>query len=340
MSTNAKNIVRPEFLKNFTKNIENRVVLVQGDNNYGDDINNIIADSNSSINSIVQSINIKCESRQIPYITLKAKVGNALDKDVRILLRNYYTQRVYEEKIKFDFVESNDISHLIDFLIVEGFKEITISSLMLDVELIIDKDYIVSAITDIILDILMFNSYSFLQKMDLQQRREFSKNKFEYFRQEKLPCFYDCNSKDLVYYSLAFSARTGKDEFSVEKYILVWDEFIKAYYPKYRHREKTVKAQIEQHVDKGELPNNYYKRFYNKPQGAYLIIRTNKERTPKIHRYINSVFGLSKYEYGKIKIVPLEKFEEYKPMFENLDVSAFKVVNTKYRPPKNRKFNE
>jgi len=328
MSKNPKNLIRKEFLKNFTKNVENRLVLVQKGNNYGIDINKMISNANAEINIIIQDANLKIHDRQIPYITLKAKYGDTLDKDVRIMLRNYYTKDSYENKIKDEFSNNEDISHLIDFLIVAGLNKITISDLMLDAEIIIQNDCLETAITDIILDILMFNSYSFLRKMDIKDKKIFSKQKFEFFKDKQLPCFYEYSGEDLLYYSLAFSARNKKDEFDIDLYISYWNEFINKYYPQLTHKEESLKSQIEQHIDFGELPKNYYRKFYQKPKGAYFIIRTNKDRTEKYQEQICSVFGLKEYEYGKVKIVSINRYTELKNLFENLDVSAFKVVKS------------
>lgn len=174
----------------------------------------------------------------------------------------------------------------------------------------------------------MFNSYSFLHKMNIKDKKTFSKQKFEFFKNKNLPCFYEYKGEDLLYYSLAFSARTSKDEFDLDRYINYWNEFLKEYYPNSVHREASLKSQIEQHRDFGELPKNYHKKFYKKSKGAYLIIRTNKDRTEKYQEEICSVFGLKTYEYGKVKTVPINRYYELKHLFENLDVSAFKVIKS------------
>ena len=170
------------------------------------------------------------------------------------------------------------------------------------------------------------NSYSFFKDMDIVQKKKISEEKYVFFKKEGLPCFYDCHQDKVLYYSLSFSARGSEEEFDLESYIGYWNNFIKAYYPNNIHKEKSIKEQITQHVDYEELPKNIHKKFENLECGAYLLLRTNKDRTEKLHPSICTLFGINKYSKGKIKIVPIELFDEYKPLMENLDVSAFKIV--------------
>ena len=87
-----------------------------------------------------------------------------------------------------------------------------------------------------------------------------------------------------------------------------------------------MKEQLSQHVDKGELPKSTHRKFADYPQGAYLLLRTNKDRTEKIHPQLFNLFGIKKFRKGKLKIIPITDFEKYKPLLKNLDVSAFKVI--------------
>lgn len=130
----------------------------------------------------------------------------------------------------------------------------------------------------------------------------------------------------MMYYSLSFSARLSENEFNVDQYICYWDDFISCYYSNEKHIEKDIREQIKQHVDFEELPQNTYKKFDKLPAGAYLLLRTNKDRTEDVQPMLFALFGIKTYKKGKIKIVPIDKFEDYKPLMEHLDVSAFKIV--------------
>lgn len=326
MSTNSKNIIRPEYFKNFTHKVKDRYVLVEKGNKQFKDINDLVGHINKEVNQIIQELNLKIADRQLPYITLKTCYGNILNSRVRVFLHNDDTDFLYERDIKYQIETENEISHILDLLIATSFKKITISSLSCDAELVIDYRLLKCAIIDILLDIVVFNSYSFLRKMSISDKKKVSQQKYEFFTEEKLRCFYDCPKDKVLYYSLSFSARYEENVFNVEDYIKYWEHFIKCYYPNFKHLEKSVKEQLKQHVDFEELPKNLHKKFDNLAKGAYLLLRTNKDRTENLHPTLFSLFGINRYRKGRIKIIPISDFEKYKPLMENLDVSAFKIV--------------
>lgn len=329
MSTNSKNIIREEFLKNFTTKIKRRHVVIESSKNFNDNFQKTINSINSNVNQIIQLLNLKIEDRQIPYITLTAQFSSKLNQRSRIVIRSKNTPNDFEKDVKNQTVELGEsLSHCIDFLISPGYKEIVISALDLDAEIVVANEYIECAIIDILLDIAMFNSYSFLKSKPLEWKHNFSFKKYEFFKTNKCTCFYECKTNKELYYSLAFSARKNKDSFDVDKYIELWNLFILNYFSDFKHREKSILEQLKQHVDYEELPSNLYKRFNKKPAGAYLILRTNRERSEDLQSFICSTFGIDKYEKGKIKIIPITDFDTYKPLLENLDVSAFKIVKS------------
>lgn len=326
MSTNAKNIIRPEFLKNFTKKIKDRYILLEKGNQKFKDINNLLFNINQELNIIIQNLNIKIKERQLPYITLKSCYGNITsNKRVRVFLHNDDTDFFFERDIKAQVETETEISHILDLLVASSFKMITISTLSCDAELVIDHKLLKSAIIDILLDIVMFNSYSFLKSMSVIDKKRLSEEKYSYFKDEKLHCFYDCPDDKMIYYSLAFSAR-HEENFNIDDYINLWDKFITKYYPNSMHKEKSIKEQLKQHVDYEELPKSTHKKFASLSPGAYLLLRTNQDRTEDLHPEIYSLFGIKKYKKGKIKIVHIDEFEKYRILLENLDVSAFKIV--------------
>lgn len=329
MSTNPKNIIRPEYLKNFTKKVKTRFVLLEKGNSKSEKINQIIGDINSEVNLLIQNLNLKIKDRQLPYINLMSYYGKLTDNGrVRVFLRNEDTSYFFEQDVK-NQIESTEVnSHILDFLIAGGYQKITISDLSCDAELVIDESLLIVAITDILLDIIMFNSYSFLKELDIDKKRSFSSKKYEFYKKEHLNSFYECSDDKIMYYSLAFSARNGIDDFDFDRYIAYWDKLINELYPSYKHKEKSIQEQLVQHVDKYELPKNLYKKFDTKADGAYLVLRTNRDRTEDIHPQLCSLFGIKqkKYRHGIIKIVPIEDFDTYVPLLEHLDVSAFKIV--------------
>lgn len=325
MSTNPKNIIRPEYLKNFTKKIKTRYILLEKGKTFNN-IEQTVASINTLTNQIIQELNLKIEDRQLPYINLQICYGKILNKRVRVFLHNNDTNFLFERELKVQLEAKNEISHILDLLIATSYNKITISSLSCDAEIVIDKNYLTIAVVDILLDIIMFNSYSYLKDMKLCDKKSFSEKKFAYFKSRKLSCFYECPEEKLMYYSLAFSARETKTRFNANKYIEYWNEFISIYFPNFVHIEKSIKDQLKQHVDYEELPTNLSYKFNKEPVGAYLLLRTNKDKTEKINPQLFSLFGINKYKKGKTKIIPIAQFDEVVPLLENLDVSAFKVI--------------
>ena len=325
MSTNAKNKVRPEFLKNFTTKIKESVILINKSPYYSN-VTDHIFKINRDANKLIQELNLKIEDRQLPYINLRPRCSIDLDSRSRVFVRDFDTSNRIEKKIVSEIEKHDDISHFLDLLIAPGYKEIKISNLSCDAKLIIDAAYFECAIIDILLDIIMFNSYSFLKNMDINEKKKFSHKKFNYFQKHKLECFYDCVYDESLYYSLAFSARSDMYTFDIEKYIMIWNDFINEYYAKFAHKEKSIKDQLKQHVDYHELSPSLPKSFSKKNKGAYLLLRTNKDKSEKLHPFLLNYFHINEYRKGKIKIIPISEFDICEPLLKNLDVSAFKVV--------------
>lgn len=331
MSTNVKNVIRPEYLKNYTTKIKRRYIIIENADKSMIDFQKIVNNINSQTNQIIQSINLKVKDRQIPYITLIAQFTSELTARSRIVVCNQNTSEDFEERIK---NQSNklgiSLSHCINLLVAPGYKEIIISSLDYDAEIVVAKEFVECAIIDILLDIAMFNSYSFLKNNSLVSKHNFSYEKFDYFNKNNLRCYYKYKSNKDLYYSLAFSARNSLVDFDINHYIDLWNGFIKTNYSMHQHKEKSIAEQLKQHIDYCELPANLSQNINELPDGSYLIMRTNKDRTESLNPFLCSVFGISEYEKGKITIVPIEDFDKYKPLFENLDVSVFKIVKSTY----------
>lgn len=329
MSTNYKNIHRPEYFKNYTKKIKHREILVESSKALRGDIQETVKRINSNVNQIIQELNLKIYDRQVPYITLDVKYRPEIGQKSRIVLIERDTEEAFEKNIeRATSAIGHDISHFIQILAPAAYKEIIISPLGCDAEIIIPGDYIECAITDVLLDIVMFNSYSFLKNMTISKKHDFCQEKLDFFNETGWPCFYEYKGGKPMYYSFAFTARTDKDTFDVERYIDLWNTFINARYADCVHEEKTIAQQLKQHVDYHELPKNLSARFSKRPAGAYLILRTTKDVTDDLHPSICSVFGISKYSKGYIRIIPMGQFKEFEFLCVNLDVSIFKIVKS------------
>lgn len=329
MSSNRKNKIRPDFLKNFTNYIEDRCVVIENATVIKTDLQKSINNINETVNTIIQELNIKIPDRQLPYITLTVRYSPELDKRARFFVHGDDTTDLFEKTVMNNVKSIGiDISHMVDVLVAAGYKDVVISSVGCDAEIVVAHKFFECAIVDVLLDIVMFNSYSFMRNLSLEEKHDFSFKKYQYYKDNSLSCFYNCKTSKNLYYSFAFSARKNETEFDTYKYIDLWNRFMHDNYKSNIHKEASISQQLKNHVDYGELAPSLVKKFNKKTKGAYLLMRTNKDRTESLRLFICTVFGIKDYEKGKIKIVPIEQFDEYKPLFENLDVSAFKVIKS------------
>ncbi len=326
MTKKFKNDIRPAFLRNFTTKVKTRYILVDRKKCPIRNIDRRIKTINNTTNYIIQTLNLLVCDRQIPYIGLEIQSKNNFSKRARAFIHDDLVSNEYERDVSAKIIQEEQLSHILEIMVANGFKKVIISKLGFDAEIVIDYHLLDFVITDIVLDIVMFNSYSFLKKMSVKEKREFSKQKYQFFIDNKLPCPYEYKNDKSLYYSLAFSARNNDFTFDLNYYIHLWDKFIDTYYSNYKHTEKSVKEQLAQHKDIGELPKSLHRKFATYPKGAYLLLRTNKDRTEDVHPQLYALFGIKKFRKGKIKIVPIADFEKYKPLLVNLDVSAFKIV--------------
>lgn len=332
MSTERKNKINKAYLKNFTKFVEERYVLIQNAPAIKKNIQETVNHINETVNTYIQKLNVKIHDRQIPYITLCIKYDYDIPDDTRIFLHDDYTSTEYETKIKEHATENigKTITHLLEFLLAAGYKELSISQVGCDAKLVVAHEFFECAVTDILLDIAMFNSFSFLRNLQIKDKHAFTSKKLNYYKQNKdsMTIFYDHKEIDNLYYSFAFSARNSKSSLSIEKYIEYWDDFISKEYKDYTHKELSVAKQLKNYYrDYGEIGQNFYKKFYNMDKGAYILMRINADHTEDYHELICNLFHIKSYRTRQTLIKPISQFDTYTKLFENLDVSAFKVVN-------------
>ncbi len=328
MSTNIKNRLWSAYFRNFTTMIERRVILIDKKLGASSDFEQRILSVNEEINKLIQDLNIIVWNRQIPYFTLLIKYGDVIEKDTRIYVHDWDTPKASENTVKQQLEENITLSHILDILVTHSYKIIKKSDISCNAGIIIDNNLIECAVADILLDIAMFNSFSFLKQMSQEEKKEFSKQKYAFYQENNLGCYYECEDSKILYYSFAFSARTSEKEIDLHKYIEIWTEFLRIYYPQNVHIEKTIKEQLRYHVDYDQLPVRYHLKFAHLNDGAYLVLRTNKNRTADIQVSIFQLFGIASFTKGKVCIVPINDYEKYKQLLKNLDVSVFKIVKS------------
>lgn len=330
MSNNRKNRKEPAFLRNFTNDVLKRKIWLE--ENYASEHNKTIEELRTlteELNKYIQDLNMIIP-RNIPYMSINTTTD--IDQAVRLFIR----QKANFNEVNFllQIENTNDyisITHLIDLFVSEGIFEIDgpINDYF-NVEIIFNSVYTRMIIIDIFLDVAFYNSYSFLLNASTEEKKQFSKKKFEYFKNHKLTsCFEEINDK-LDYYSFAFSCHDLLDagDFSINltKYVEIWEDFIKEYYPNFFHKEKSIEEQISKRVDE-HLPIDYYKEFDSKDPGIYFIIRLNRgDLSPEIYERIAAIFGGEQVNFSNLKIVTKAELDNYIDLLKDLYISAFKIV--------------
>ena len=333
MSDSIKNTIRPAYMRNFTKNVLERYIVMNGTDCRHEEFNRAVKNVNESLWLNIQEVSFKCLNRQIPFIKLVA-ADDYDNKHLRLIMTDKNSD---DNTIFNDIIPFADISHMLILRITNNYDVITIcdSNKEINAKMIIDQKYFISSAVDILLDIAMFNSYSFLRDLNIEKKKEFNLKKIEFFKQNKYDCFYSFErdkSKFPKYLSFAFAARTTIDTIDYDMYVSIWDKFIKTYYPNETHIEESVPAQLKKHSDCFSLQD--IKKLSNsinkKSNGAYVLLRINrKNRAKPMEEEICNFFKIPNLHVGATRIVSLEDFIN-SPMLnrfvKNLEVSAFKII--------------
>lgn len=329
MSENRKNRKEPAFLRNFTTDVLQRQIVLE--KNYAETHKDVdgLRILTEELNYIIQKLNMIVH-RNIPYISLTT--SKELENVARVFIRatadfdEAGLLLVIEDKT--DFLK---ITHLIDLFVCEGALELDqpIND-HFNVEIIFNSAYTRMVIIDIFLDVAFFNSYSFLRDASVDEKKQFSKKKYEFYKNKKLDSYFDEENDPLDYFSFAFSCHSNVEEgdfsFDFNKYIEIWNEFISEYYPTEVHVEKSIDEQIKLRVDDHISPY-YYQEFDNLDPGIYYILRLNRsDIPPKFIKRVSSIFGGAKLNVGMLKIIKNDELEQYNELLQELYIAAFKII--------------
>ena len=332
-----------DYLEEYSEDTLTRCILWNKEKSeLGQEFYESISEIQKTLNLIIQDLNLKVD-RNIPYMTVNC--FNYITDGTRIIVRDKV--EFNDENIllavdgKMD--QFTNITHNVDCFQAAGRMLIENTSVShntknFDVTILFDEKIRALTIIDILLDIAYFNSYSFLRSMSLSEKRAFSRQKSEFFRNEGLPTvFIETRSDELDYYSFAFSCHRPnihemeryEYELNIEKYISIWNKFINQYYPDKKHQEISVQEQIKRRKN-NHIPNDYFLKFNNLQPGVYYILRTEGKNIPtKYLKYVMSLFGIKNktdMSVGYLKTIESKDFDQYTELYEFAGVSAFKIV--------------
>lgn len=328
MSNNRKNRKEPAYLRNFTTDVIYRKIWLEDSyaKEHGNTIEGLRA-LTETLNKYIQDLNLDI-CRNIPYVSLEPITE--VDDSVRMFIR---------QQAQFDepgfLMQIGDryigLTHFIDLFVSEGIFELDQPSInVFDAEIIFNSEYTRMIIIDIFLDVAMFNSYSFLRNEATEEKQNFSKKKYEYFKNHNLATCFDEISEDLDYYSFAFSChnQSGEKIFSIdlEKYKDIWEDFIREYYPKSVHEEREINQQLKMRID-NHIPIDYQHEFDDKDPDIYFVLRLNRrDLSPDIYNQILPIFGGKEVSFSDLKIVTKTELGKYEELLKELYISAFKIV--------------
>lgn len=331
------------YLKEYSEDTLTRCILWNKEKSeLGQKFYDSISELQDTLNLIIQELNIKVD-RNIPYLTVNCL--NYITDGTRIFVRDKVEFNDENILLTVDGMMDHfaNITHNVDCFQAAGRALIEKTSNYnvtkhFEATILFDEKIRELTIIDILLDIAYFNSYSFLRNMSISEKRAFSKQKFDFFKNEGLPTVFDelC-SDDLDYYSLAFTCHKPnitnmkhyEYEIDLDRYILIWDKFIKMYYCNKKHQEISVQEQIMRRKN-NHMPYDYYLKFNDLQPGVYYILRTEEKNIPqKYLRYVMSLFGIKNktdMSVGYLKTIESKDFDQYTELYEFAGVSAFKIV--------------
>jgi len=94
VSTNAKNEIKPAFLRNFTTNIACRNIVIENPATL-EDFQKLTKQASEKTNLIVQELNTKIHSRQLPYVTLTPEV-NTVNRELSLREKQNFNGKKYK----------------------------------------------------------------------------------------------------------------------------------------------------------------------------------------------------------------------------------------------------
>lgn len=310
--------------KNFTSNTLTRYIMIDKSILPEERHNELLDPINEQLDKLIQDVNACSIGRVLPYIKVQ-RVVEENDK-LRIVINNLDNNTMY--------IDRKDLSLLINFRLPSPQKVITVCDQLIkgDAKMIIDSKNQVAAAVDIFLDIAMFHSYSFLDKMSNQEKQLFNMYKYDHFIDNGYESYYLIDTDNPPkFLSFAFAARSGNRRFNVEQYCSIWERFINENYNGKTHEISAPEEQMKQHMQKDMIDKRYFtSEFWSEfPAGDYLFLRINREpNTNERKDELAKYFNVPKFHIGPTKVVPISEYNRrfLKGMLNEHYVSALKIV--------------
>lgn len=323
-------------LVEYSADVETRMVFSPEEGGFDNGFPYLLSKATAKLNHAIAQLNLLVD-RNIPYISISHLP--CVNELTRLVIRRL--TEVDWNALLFQIDPSAtslaNVSHILDLFQCGGRLYMDKSDQGMNAQITFDDNLIELVIIDIFLDVAMFNSYSFLRTLPLSERKQFSKDKYNYFMERGLNClFTDESNGTLDYYSFAFSCHSNRDEIisapnyeyelNLEQYIGIWDAFLAEYYPKHVHMNLSITEQLTLRIN-NHLPLDLAKKFHGKQSGIYFLLRTERMNIPKKYEsQVCSLFGIPKCTVGHLHIIPAKDFTKYQELYLNAGISAYKVI--------------
>lgn len=328
-----RNEPRRAFTRNFSKYVIDRYILIDNELMDENKQNDFVNKVNEALWFAIQEVNMLVEDRLVPFVHVKRV--RMVDNKLRIVVNDYECPRKLSDYDEAEELNLEDVSHLLNFKPLSPHRHVMLGDKLIpgNARMLLDENELVGAAADIFLDIAMFHSYSFLDGMTLEKKKEFSNEKFAYYRQEELDSYYEIDENiPPTYFSFAFYARETVKFIDFDRYVWIWNEFISTHFSD----ESDIHDSPDEHIkkyyrDRDNLEGCYLTSSFwdRQAAGAKLLLRINREpNTNERKQMICTYFGIKPFHVGAVKIVPLNEY--YKPFVQKqlaeLYITAFKVI--------------
>lgn len=192
-------------------------------------------------------------------------------------------------------------------------------------------------IEDIMLDIAMFHSWSFVSDFygtTLEQKQAFSTLKCAYAIAHPNSSYYGpIRSPNLSYFPLAALCRHRTD-FDLIRYETIWAELLQprilldASSSPHKSLDHALNHILKHHPKAGQIQLKALRRAITPlPPGSYVLLTTqSRPHRTRVSKTLELMFSLSSWRTNRIKVVPFTEWSQYARYFPWISLFKFTVL--------------
>jgi hypothetical protein len=306
------------------------IISPENDSNLNDIIFSLRTDAiNSALKKANNSLKNELKTPELPKMVVSnfnvfsetEIIENKNSNNVRFVVHDYHSTPIGK-----DLCVTN--SHVVE---ISTSNKNTATKSFFDYQFYNKNDAFIYIIVDVMLDIQMFYYHSLGKIFDTtSQKRNFSKLKVQFCKDFVIGNRFKYSSIFEQYCSFAFFCRNDDDSFDYNKYINMWNDFVKSL------------SQTSFNIDISKLANDIIKKH---PYGAQLSYRKIKQmlsqcengktyelihvykkpKSKKTKKTISVLLGKKNLKIGFIKIVPKNQKYQYIKQKNYVDIFEFTI---------------